>query len=163
MRSILFLFSAIVALLCGPVFATPVSCLSGVNYDNLGIIKKVATGAGGATDTLGSATDSSTILDNYVPGPYEQILVRNTFTGTGAATITATVFVDALDSAGGVLTRTAVDTMNAAAGECMSLPMVGGSKYRVKIIGYGSSGFPVYMNRFYVTGRRVINWNKDWR
>ena len=102
------------------------------------------------TDTI-AATDSLTLISSLRPhAGYEYILSRNAITGTGSDSVKIQVRVDAKDEDGNVFTRTAIDSMTAAAGENIVIPFSStlfGKYFDVKLIGYHGNGGQVILNK----------------
>jgi hypothetical protein len=122
--------------------------------------------ASGAFDTL-VGVDSTTLVSGRVFSPdWQYILVRGAVTGTGSDSVAMQVRVDALNDAGTLIYSTLVDTLSAAAGEAIFLPVFGsiiGSKIRIKLIGYTGNGGQVILNTLGIYKRRPITINKVWR
>ena len=122
--------------------------------------------ASGALDTL-VGVDSVTLVSGRAFSPdWQYILVRGAVTGTGSDSVAMQVRCDALDSDNNLLYSTPVDSLTAAAGEAIFLPIFGsviGSKIRIKLIGYTGNGGQVILNRLHIYKRRPAAINKVWK
>lgn len=154
-------FILLICVFVAAVFAAAPSTTTDVNYEDIGTIVTISGAA--AFDTLG-ATDSSTLTSTLVNREgCEYILTRDAFTGSGSDSVAVQVLVDALDGGGTLLFRTIADTAVLAAGEAVSLPLVGGTQYRVKLKSIAPSGTVIILNRLYIVGRRLLTVTKTWR
>lgn len=143
-------------------FAVAPTVTSGVNYEALGIATGGKISAAAAYDTLG-ATDSSTLATGFVQDKFcESIFTIDAITGTGSDSLAVQVIVDALDYNGNLMFRTVVDTISTATGEAITLPLNGGSKYRIKLKSIAPSGTQIILNRMYILSRRVVTINRQW-
>lgn len=141
-------------------FATTVVTSSGVNYENLGI--RMTISSANAYDTI-AATDSATLTSDFIPNRGEEImLVHSAITGGGSDSVNLVVNVDALGTDGSVLYRIAADTLVAASEVPVSLPLLGGAKYRIKLNGITGNGGVVILNKIYLVARRALTISKPW-
>ena len=135
---------------------------SGVNYTHLGIATGGSISTATGYDTLGAA-DSATLTSNFVPEKgTENILVNSAITGTGSDSLVIQVLVDALDGSDNLLYRTIADTITSNAGEPVTLPLYGATKYRIKLKTITGSGTQVILNRLYIYARTVLTQSKEW-
>jgi hypothetical protein len=148
-------FLSVLLLLVAFCFATTVATTSGVNYENMGI--RLTISSASAYDTI-AATDSATLTSDFVPPRGEEILlVHSPFTGSGSDSVHLAVNIDALAADGSVLYRALADTLASANEQPISLPLLGGAKYRIKLNGIsGANGGVVILNKVYLYGRRGV-------
>jgi len=157
-------FLSVLLLLVAFCFATDIVTTSGVNYESLGFSATISSTTG--FDTL-SGVDSVTLITNYIPQKgCETILVKDASSGYSQDSLFALVYVDALDLNGNTLFRTLVDTLvnvsTVTPGIAISLPMVGGAKYKVKLVTTSATGGQSIINRAYLLSRRALTLSKPW-
>lgn len=164
MKKFSFLFVSLL-LLAGAVYATAPSytAVDGVyEWSRDTIISSDA-----AYDTLVGAADSATLvtLRKFEPG-WEYILVRDAITGGGTDSLKVQLSLRCFDENSALLYTVAVDSITAAPGEAILLPVGGsafGMKYTLKYKAYTDNGGEVINNRISIWKRRPITITKSYR
>ncbi len=123
-----------------------------------------------AKDTL-AADDSVTILSKFkLDQRADYVLTRDAFTGTaadgsGTDSVSIRVRVDCLDGSNNLIYSVDIDTMSAAVGEAIHIP-VGGSlmanNITMKWLTFGDDGSQVIINRVHLWKRSPITRTKVW-
>lgn len=117
-------------------------------------------------DTL-AETDSTTLISGFTWDPdWQYVLVRDAITGTGSDSVAMQVRADCLNSSGTLVYSVPIDSLTAAAGEAVFIPISGtifGSKLRIKLVTYTGNGGQVILNKFYIFKRRPVTISKQWR
>lgn len=160
----LFKSSLVVLLVVAGIYAAPASySATDAVYEYGGLDYNIASGA---FDTL-VGVDSTTLVTGRIFSPdWQYVLVRGNVTGTGSDSVAMQVRVDALNETGTLIYSTLVDSLTAAAGEQIFLPIFGsiiGSKIRIKLIGYTGNGGQVILNNLAIYKRRPVTINKAWK
>jgi len=118
-----------------------------------------------AHDTLISTTDSSVLLDStWRPDrKWNYVLVRDAITGGGSDSVKVQLMVEAFDADRNKMYQIAVDSLTAAAGEAIEIPIGGtllGNTFRVTLIGYTDNGGEVILNRISMMRRRGVQFDR---
>jgi hypothetical protein len=139
-------------------FATTVVTSSGVNYENLGIVATISSVSN--YDTI-VTTDSVTLTSTFVPNRGDEVmLVHSPFVASGDS-VNLIVNIDVLGIDGSVLYRIPADTLVAESEIPVSLPLLGGAKYRIKLKGITGNS-TVILNKIYLVARRALTITKPW-
>lgn len=160
----LFKSSLVVLLVVAGCFAAaPTFNSSDVVYEYGGLDYTIASGA---FDTL-VGTDSTTLVSGKTFNPdWQYILTRGAITGTGSDSVKLAVRADCLDSDGSLIYSVPIDSLTAADGEAIFVPITGslfGSKIRIKLVAYTGNGGQVILNNLRIFKRRPVSIQKMWK
>lgn len=142
--------------LFGNIFSTEFTPASGYSYE-WQLNRTIQ--AGQYMDTLSGASDSSTLASYYAFEPgWVYIFRRGAITGGGSDSVKLQLVVDAYNSSKAFMQRVVVDSLTAAAGEQIQLPIytsLYGSYFTIKVKAYTDNGGHVILNNLYLDRVRI--------